>query len=336
LWSVTFNIGETRAAHAMALQYAQIAAGTDDPTAILAGERVAAYSLQYGGRLREAHARLNRIVTEFVPPADIRHAMGFQYDMRVLARAMMARGLALRGSLDQAHEQARLSLEDAMAMEYKVTACEVIRLAVCPVALMRGDFIAAERALALLLEMAGRVGATIWRLLGRCIEGKLLIGRGDYLSGTHHLRTTINTCAQTGWTVWYPELMGAIAEGSRGLGQFGEAMTAIEQGLERAELGGERYYVPELIRIKGEVLLGQNSNQSVQAAESCFAQAANVAREQGAQMWELRAALSAARLRLIQNNRGGAAQVLQPVYDRFSEGFDATDLKEARRLLETL
>jgi predicted ATPase len=53
-------------------------------------------------------------------------------------------------------------------------------------------------------------------------------------------------------------------------------------------------------------------------------------------MWELRAALSAARLRLIQNNRGGAAQALQPVYDRFSEGFDAIDLKEARRLLESL
>jgi hypothetical protein len=63
---------------------------------------------------------------------------------------------------------------------------------------MRGDLIATERALALLLDMAGRVGATIWRLLGRCIEGKLLIERGDYLAGTRHLRTTImRACSGT-------------------------------------------------------------------------------------------------------------------------------------------
>jgi len=60
-----------------------------------------------------------------------------------------------------------------------------------------------------------------------------------------------------------------------------------------------------------------------------------MAREQGALFWELRAALSAARLRLTRKNRAGAAQILQPVYDRFTEGFDTADLKEARLLLGT-
>jgi predicted ATPase len=58
-------------------------------------------------------------------------------------------------------------------------------------------------------------------------------------------------------------------------------------------------------------------------------------REQGALFWELRATLSTARLRLTQNNRAGAAQILQPVYNRFTEGFDTADLKEARLLLGT-
>jgi predicted ATPase len=61
-----------------------------------------------------------------------------------------------------------------------------------------------------------------------------------------------------------------------------------------------------------------------------------MAREQGALFWELRAALSAARLRVRQENRAGAAQVLQPVYDRFTEGFDTADLKAAKALLKTL
>ena len=104
----------------------------------------------------------------------------------------------------------------------------------------------------------------------------------------------------------------------------------------RGREDGEQWYVPELLRIKGEVLLTQTPNQALQAAADCFAQAAEMAREQGALFWELRAALSAARLRVMHNNRAGAAQVLQLDYDRFTEGFDTADLKAAEALLKTL
>jgi len=93
---------------------------------------------------------------------------------------------------------------------------------------------------------------------------------------------------------------------------------------------------PELLRIKGEVLLRQTSNQAVHAAADCFAQAAEVAREQGALFWELRIAISLARLLRGQGRSADAVGILQPVYDRFTEGFDTADLREARSLLGEL
>jgi predicted ATPase len=99
---------------------------------------------------------------------------------------------------------------------------------------------------------------------------------------------------------------------------------------------GHGWYSPELLRIKGEVLLRQRADQSAVAAEDCFSQAAQMAREQGALFWELRIALSVARLRVSQGRGHEARAPLAAVYDRFTEGFATADLQAARSLLEGL
>jgi predicted ATPase len=99
---------------------------------------------------------------------------------------------------------------------------------------------------------------------------------------------------------------------------------------------GQQWYVPELLRIKGEVLLQQARDRSDAAAEDCFDQAREMAREQGALFWELRVALSLARHLQGQGRSADAMGVLQPVYDRFSEGFATADLRRAKKLLEQL
>jgi predicted ATPase len=96
------------------------------------------------------------------------------------------------------------------------------------------------------------------------------------------------------------------------------------------------WYVPELLRIKGEVLLLQAPDRFDQAAEDCFIQAGEMAREQGALFWELRIALSLARLRVSQNRHYEARALLAPIYDRFTDGFMTADLEAARAMLEGL
>jgi predicted ATPase len=99
--------------------------------------------------------------------------------------------------------------------------------------------------------------------------------------------------------------------------------------------GSQRWYVPELLRIKGDVLLQQGSDWSA-LAEDCYEQAGELAREHGALLWELRVALSLARLRVIQCRQTDARQILAPVYDRFTEGFGTADLRAARAMLDAL
>jgi len=100
--------------------------------------------------------------------------------------------------------------------------------------------------------------------------------------------------------------------------------------MDRSQSG---WLVPELLRIKGELLLLQGTTGTTEAAEDLFRQALNVARQQEAISWELRAATSLAQLLRNQGRTDDAIACLQPVYDRFTEGFDTADLKRARALL---
>jgi predicted ATPase len=259
-----------------------------------------------------------------------------QLDQRVLARAMLARTLWLQGHVDQAGEQARASLAEAQVTDYQMSVCEALRLAVCPVAIMTGDLAAAERSVALLVDLATSRNATFWRIVGRCLEGKLLIMRGEFRAGVGTLRAEIDACQRIGWAIWYPEFLGVLAEGVAGLGRLTEALVTIDEALARADRGGECYYAAELLRIKGELLLQTSGEQSNPPAEDCFRDAVRVARQHGALSLELRIALSLARWRMRQDRPDDARDVLAPVYGRFTEGFATADLRAARTMLDAL
>ncbi|HXO02117.1 MAG TPA: hypothetical protein VN900_08660, partial [Stellaceae bacterium] len=104
----------------------------------------------------------------------------------------------------------------------------------------------------------------------------------------------------------------------------------------RCERNGERWYIPDLLRVRAELLLQQAADQAISRAEDYLRQSIDVAQEQGALFWELRAALSLARLRLTQDRRGDAKEVLVPVYEHFTEGFDIADMRSARAMLASL
>src|SRR5260370_22904479 len=89
------------------------------------------------------------------------------------------------------------------------------------------------------------------------------------------------------------------------------------------------------MRVKGELLLQDSGDQAAVTADQYFGRAIEVARRQGALMWELRNAVSLAGLRVRQGRDDEARQILAPVYDRFTEGFEMTDLRSARTMLES-
>jgi predicted ATPase len=188
----------------------------------------------------------------------------------------------------------------------------------------------------MLVDLAATHSLTLWASFGRCLEGALLIKRGKVAEGSILLRAAVGAFPATGQTVHLLGFLGDLAEGLAAVGRLTEAHATLDEALARYDRDAQLWCVAELHRVKGELLLLETADQSVAAAEACFFRALDIARRQGALFWQLRAALSLARLRVRQGRRDDARQFLAPVYDQFTEGFETTDLRGARAILENL
>jgi predicted ATPase/DNA-binding winged helix-turn-helix (wHTH) protein len=335
LWAYHANRGDFRAAESAAERFSQNARRSLSPARGLVADRLMGATMHYRGDQPKARHHLERILAHVHRPSDRPSAVWFQYDIRVMARASLAQVLCLQGFVDQARDSAQASLDGARAADHKLMLCHALAEAVCPVTLMTGDLIGAERAVAMLIDLATSHSAALWKIWGRCLEGKLLIKRGEFAAGSVALRTALGTCDKTGWTRCYPDFLGALAESLAGLGQLTEALATIDEALARSERNEERWCVAELLRIKGELILREGAPQAATAAEQHFLYSLDWARRQGALSWELRTSTSLARLQRDQGRIAEARSLLQSVYDRFSEGFETADLKTAKAYLDT-
>ena len=128
-----------------------------------------------------------------------------------------------------------------------------------------------------------------------------------------------------------PHYIAVLARACEIAGQVVEAVTLLDEALQIVKRTGVRKLAVELNRHKGRLLLRQGH---AEAAEELYRKALSIAREQEAKLWELRAAVSLARLRRDQGRCTEAH--LAPVYGWFTEGFGTPDLKEAKALLDDL
>jgi predicted ATPase len=133
-----------------------------------------------------------------------------------------------------------------------------------------------------------------------------------------------------------PYQLGLLAQVYQTVGQTEQGLSTIDEALVRARDAGGCYYEAELHRLKGEYLLTQSQGAAVVEAEACFQQIIEVARQQKAKSWELRAVMSLSRLWQRKGERAKALGMLAEIYDWFTEGFDTTDLRKAKTLLEEL
>jgi predicted ATPase len=188
----------------------------------------------------------------------------------------------------------------------------------------------------MLLDYSAKHVLVFWHAWARCLEGALFIKRGDMETGLRLLRTALDELREGKFALPSTIFLSALAEGLAGVGQVTEGIAAIDEALARSERDEERWYVPELLRVKGELVLREDAPDAASIAEDHFRQALHWARGQGALSWELRAATSLARLWRDQDRTRAAREILAPVYDRFTEGFETTDLKAAKCLLDRL
>src|SRR5215831_9607443 len=159
--------------------------------------------------------------------------------------------------------------------------------------------------------------------------------RGQWEQGIVQIQQGLVAQQTVGAQIARPHFLAMLTEAHAAAGQAEAGLDVLAEALALVDRTEERYWEAELCRLKGELLLQQIVPDAPQA-EACFQQALAIARRQQAKSWELRTAISLARLWQQQGKRAGAHQLLAELYGWFTEGFDTPDLQEAKALLEAL
>lgn len=335
LWADRTNHAEFREALTLAGRFRNLSAQAGNAADQLVGERMTGASLHFLGDQIGARECIGRMLDRYTVPISQSQIVRFQFDQRVTARITLARVLWLQGLPDQSLHEVNSNIEHAVALDHTLSLCNALAQSACPIALLVGDFALAGQYTAMLRSHTGKNMLDVWRIYADCFDGEQLIRCGDLHTGLSLLRVAIDELRRAEFVQYHTSFVIALALGLLQAGHIDDARAMIDEALARCERTGERWALAELYRARGETLLKEGSGRN-QMAEMVFMQALDVARAQKALSWELRAATSLARLLRGQARSSEALALLQPVYDRFTEGLETADLQSARALLDSV
>lgn len=231
-------------------------------------------------------------------------------------------------ALQQSQEAVRLAQQHPVPSNLAFT----MHFAAC-VRQLRRQAEEAERLAATTMALATDDELGHWLGQSTILYGWALAAQGQSEAGLEHLRHGLRAMHATGSELLRPYYLGLLAGIYGALGQPAAAQTTLEDAWVLVHNHDERWYAAELHRLQGVLLLRQAS-PAVSQAEQCFQQALDLARQQQAKSWELRAAISLAQLWRQQGRQQAARALLAPVYGWFTEGFDTADLQKAQALIE--
>jgi predicted ATPase len=299
------------------------------------GHRLMGMSLLCTGDIAEARAHLDRAIALYDPAEHRPLATRFGQDSRVAVWSFRSLALWLLGYPEAALADAQRALEYAREMGHAATLMYALGHATMFAHLHCGSYAVAKAELDELVAVANEKGALFWKALGTMNRSCVLALSGNASDAIQMFTSGIAAYRSTGATVWVPLYLPHLARAHAQLGQFEEAWRCIGQAMTAAETTKETWYEADIQRTAGEIALKSHAPDAAKA-EAHFERAIAIAREQKAKSWELRAAMSIARLWHEQGKRQQAGDLLAPIYGWFTEGFDTLDLKEAKALLEKL
>lgn len=339
LWGLCidqFNNGEFRRALEFANRFAEVVADSGNPVDRMMADRLLATTLHYRGDQRLAHHHIGRTLSRLSDLAAKPLVIRFRFDLWVSAHYFQARILWLLGLPEQALSVVEHNVEEGRTSGHALTFCSVLGQAAGPIAFLAGDLDAAERYCTMLLEHTERHPIRLWNLWARAFRGLLLARRGDVATGLLLLRKTLELAGEARHLPRFLLMLGELAVCLGEAGEVSQGLATAHEALARCEARDEGWYVAELWRIKGELLLLPGDRRSTISAAQAFDRAFEVARSQGALFWELRTAISMARLRMSEGHPADARHVLAAVCGKFTEGFETADLRDARAMLAKL
>jgi predicted ATPase len=304
----------------------------DDVAGLILGHASSGRTLKFVGKFGSSRSHLEAVLALYDPNShsSLVHQTGTH--PHVNAQPFLAMVLFCLGFPDQAVAQSRAAIAEAQRLAHPASVATGLGLGLLLLSLLRDDGALAER-LDQLVALAAEQSFHYWLASGTIYRGWIEAKNGVVAEGISLLRGGSATYRATGAEAWMPYYTAFLARACEIAGQIEESLILLDDALRIAERTGERWFTAELNRLKGQLLLRQGHTV---AAEELYRKALSITQEQGAKLWELRAAVSLARLRRDQGRHAEAWDTLAPVYDWFTEGFDTPDLKEAKALLDEL
>jgi predicted ATPase len=245
--------------------------------------------------------------------------------------AHLAVTLAYLGYIDQARSRLDEALSETLGIEHAHASAHVLAWT-CLVDLLICSP-EAQRHIDELLALSTEHGFSLWLARATAFRGRLLTVLGQAQEGHALLARGLEATRATGTVLLTPMLLIWLAEAYAMLGQPVEGLGCLAEAAQIIETTDERDHEAELHRVRGDLL---NATGDRSAAEQRYRQAIAIAERQSAKLFQLRASTSLARLWRDQGRCTEAHDLLVPIYNWFTEGFDAPDLKEAKTLLDEL
>jgi predicted ATPase len=332
---IYYNVrAEYQTAHALAAQLLTLAQQSQDPALLVVAHRALGTTLYYLGAVATAHTHFAQGLALYDPQQH--RALAFLYgdDAGVGCASLNVWTLWYLGYPDQGLIRSQEAVTLAQQVAHPFSLSGALLLAAMFHAFRREVRVVQERAEAA-IRLAQEQGFLHLMAWGSLLRGWVLTHQGQAKEGIEQINQGIMDYRATGGEINRSYYLVLLAEAHGTMRQPEAGLAVLTEALTLVDTTGERWYEPELHRLKGALLLQQSSDNATEA-EACFHQAIAIAQDQSAKSWELRAATSLARLWQQQGKRQEAHDLLAPVYGWFTEGFDTADLQEAKALLDEL
>jgi class 3 adenylate cyclase/predicted ATPase len=334
LWVASHVAFNGDVARELADQFMVLAEKQRTTEPLLIAHRIMGVSLLYTAEIPEAQEHFNQAIAHYDPAKDCQLAprFGLGPGVAILTHRSLARWVL--GYPEAALADAEHAIKDARALG-QATSLMVALPHASWTNLHCGKYAAANAQLDELVRFADEKGALFWKAYGMSVQGCLFVLTGYASHAVDMITSGIGALRSTGATLWMPWYLSFLARAYAKIGQFDDAWRCIGEAMTSVETTKEKWCEADIQRIAGEIAL-RSPQPNTTKAEEHFERALSVARQQRAKSWELRAAMSMARLQRDQGKPDDARRLLAPVYGWFTEGFDTLDLKEAKTLLDEL
>ncbi|SEM18156.1 Predicted ATPase [Bosea lupini] len=326
-----FRCGDIRMCMQHARRSVDIAETLGEPGASALSFTLMGICLTVTGEVGAGLEKLDRAIADAPATVD-GWSIHFGFDAYRWNRLAHIMALSLGGRTKAMREAVDGAFRDAIAKDHPMSLATTINSTAA--LLLVGAVEAAESHLNWFVSRAELNSLQPYLDLGRAFRAELAIGRGDLNYGVTELTTQLGRLDAARFRLFTVRLRCALARGLLQSCRAGEALAVIDETLRQIETSGQRSFLPEAMRIKGNILLSEQ--QDFAEGERCLNAALELSRSQGSGVWELRAATDLAGHWATQHRLGDARHLLRPVVLSFADEEEMPDLKAARELLVSL